>query len=606
MYFQKFLKTTLITPNIKIGKPLENAKIILENINKESGINIYPELSLTGYTLEDYFFQDELLNNTYKAIEYIIKNNNYNGILIIGSPLLINNELYNCALVFKNNKILGIIPKRSIPNSNEYYEKRWFKSGNNLNINKLKLLNQEVPFGNVLFNLKDNNLKFGIEVCEDTWSLTPPNIEYSKNGCNLVINISASNEVLHKNKIRENMILETSRRGTIYYLYVSQGVSESSTETIFSGTKIATVNGKLVHSSQNFDFETSKVDIDIDLGYINYERRISSTLKETKNTSNYQEIEFEFPVIKFNPLINKEVFNLNKEEIKMIENIIASSIKRRLNKVNTTKTILGLSGGIDSTHALIQLVNTYKKYNLNLKDIKCLLMPGLESSKSSLNDSLELINKLNISYEIIDIKEEAKLHLKTINHDKKDITYENTQARIRTLYLMNIANKEKSIVIGTGDLTEIALGFSTYNGDQMSMYQINSGLPKTAIQSIIKYYIDINLYDLKEPLTKVLNKPISPELNTNQETERIIGLYKINDFILYRYLFCGDNIERINYLLENNFNLSKEESNNYAQRFFKRFINNQFKRQASPDGPKIFEFTLSAKTSYRLPSDLEI
>ncbi|MDT8336693.1 MAG: NAD(+) synthase [Candidatus Izemoplasmatales bacterium] len=612
-----FLKVTLISPKMEVANPNFNVKEMLKSLEKlNSHMAVFPELSISSYSCGDLFFHKNLLDDSYQGLDYFLKHNSYEGLCILGMPIILDQLVLNCAIVVQKNKILGVVPKFYLPNTKEYYEKRWFNSGFDCidNYQEISLLHQTVPFGNLIFD--NNEVSFGIEICEDMWATISPGNLLSVNGANLIINISASNEVVGKEHVRRNAVLEHSRKNSGAYIYVSAGASESSSDTVFSGHNIVANNARLIRETNVFSLETEILETDIDINRLKYERRINSSYRDSvlKYRLKYQTVKFDLPEIKnftFSESWDKLPF-VPKEDIKKTYERIASiqeyGLAKRLKHTGIKNLVIGISGGLDSSLALLVAVNAFKHLGLDVKNIHAYTLPALHTSSRTNENAKKLMKLLKVTAEEIDLSEHIKDHLALIKHDinVQDTTYENTQARARTMVLMNLANKLDALVLGTGDLSEIALGWSTYNGDQMSMYNVNGGVPKTVVSFMIKAYADYLYQDgFKEVLYDIIATPITPELKAGQATEDIIGKYEINDFILYRYMIAGDTAERIKYLLERIFALDKDLSKAYVDNFFNRFFSQQFKRAASPDSPKVFDFALSPRSDFKIVSDIK-
>lgn len=613
MYKQGILKVLSATPTIKVGSPKFNAneikKVLLET---KASLAIFPELSLTGYTCGDMFYQEGLIKSALVGLKSLL-DIKFKGIAVVGMPLDVDGVLYNTAVVFQENKILGVVPKIYLPNTEEFQDKRWFSSGLDISIDEVTILGQTVPFGMLLFVDNQREVRFAVEICQDMWAPISPGNLLSLAGANMVLNLSASNAIVGKEAIRRTTVLDNSRKNQGAYIYTSSGISESTSETVFIGHNIHAVMGELENEKVIFDFETDTLISDIDFKAINFQRRKDTNIKDSIHRFNidYQEVPFtldESEDFEFSNEINKYPFIDKKEEsFEEIRKIQTRSLARRLNHLNNPKIVLGISGGLDSTLALLVAVDTFNFLKRELKDIVGVSLPGLGSSNRTKNNAKKLATTLGITFKEIDIKEESYLHFDMINQDKDDysITYENTQARIRTMTLMNLANKMNGIVLGTGDLTEIALGFMTYNADQMSMYGINCGLPKTLVQHQTAAYKKV-FKELNDLIDDILDTPISPELVKEQKTEDILGNFQINDYLLYRHLVCGDTKEKLIYMLNKVFSLNHEEANTFVTRFLRRFYNSQFKRQTLPDGPKVLKLGLSPRADYRRGSDVGI
>ena len=605
-----FIKTCCISPKLSVGMPLVNAKEIVDAINiSKASINLFPELCVTGYSCGDLFFNETLLKENEEAILYIVENNKENVLTIIGAPLVQEGALYNCAIVIFGKEILGIVPKMVLPNYKEFNEKRWFKEGSHTNLEQICLHKKTYPFGNLIFKDYKNHLNLGVEVCEDMWATIPPSTYLSLVGANVLLNLSASTEHLDKDIIRTNCVLDNSRRNNCAYLYTSSGVGESSSEAVFSAHHIVGVLGNEIKNNLSFASNTYFTYADIDLNLINYAKK-GATKQSIKSPVNFQEIYFEFEetLYDFEDGINQLPFvptSSLEDNFNKVSNILQNALARRILHTRSKTLIIGVSGGLDSTLALLIAHSTFKMIGKDPKDIIGVTMPGLGTSSRTKNNAILMMEKLGITMMNIDISKEVLDHFALIDHDPEllDITYENTQARYRTFILMNLANKHNGIVLGTGDMSELALGWCTYNGDQMSMYGINAGMPKTFIRYMTKAYAKLMYQDLYDVLVDVIETPISPELKKGQVTEENVGKYEINDFILYRFLHAGDSKEVTTWLLQKAFHLEEGVASEYVKNFYFRFFTQQFKRSAMPDGPKIFSVSLS-KAGYNIPSDI--
>jgi len=619
MYKNGFIKVASVTPKLKVGNPTYNILEMLDILKSvESSITVFPELCVTAYTCNDLFFQESLLSETKENIKYFLDNNTYKGIVVIGAPLEIDGVLYNTAFVIKENKILGIIPKFYLPNTGEFYEKRWFQSGFEIVKQKtsVEYLGELIPFGNIIFKNKDEEFSFGIEICEDMWAPISPGNILAINGAKMILNLSASNDVLGKRIIRKRTIIEHSRRNEGAYIYSSAGVNESTSETVFSGHNVIAQNGVLVIETENFNQESEVMYGDIDLHKIDFKRRTNASYRDSLNrySFDYQVVEINLDETKeyeFSKKFDSTPFVPKVDVLKDFEKIAAlqeNALIKRIKHVRADSLVIGISGGLDSTLALLIAIRCYDNLHLDRKKIIAVTMPGPHTSKITKKNALDLMNSLGVTVLDIDINKHVKDHLDLIGHDgvTQDIAYENTQARIRTAILMNMANKENGIVLGTGDLSELALGWCTYNGDQMSMYGINAGIPKTLVKFMIENYAIHKFGNgVEGTLMSIIDTPITPELTSNQITEEKLGKYMVNDFIIHRVLRFGDNSDRINWLLKIVFNLDESESSEYTKNFFKRFYSQQFKRQALPDSPKILDISVSPRGDLRLPSDID-
>ena len=606
MYKNGFLKVAAVTPKIIAGDILNNQNEIINILNKsKAALVLFPELTITGYSIADLFFQDKIIKDSLKALKNILQSNKHLGLAFIGMPLEINSVLFNVGVVIQGSKILGIIPKYYLPNNDEYQEKRWFESGFKANFKEVEILNQKVPFGKILFKEQEKDITLGVEICQDMWQINPPSNDLTMAGANVILNLSASSELINKNEVRRNIVKEHSRRQTGAYIYTTTGIYESSSEHLYSSQKVIASLGEIIKGGSLI------IEADINITKINFKRRQDSNYRSNifNNKEIYKIVNFELKEtnnFKFSNEINLKPYVLNDSKLNHIYEILTASLVKKILSLPKTnrKVILGLSGGLDSAHALIIAYSAFKKLKLPLSDLIVVAMPAKVSSKSSMEDAISLTKGLALELKTISIEKMVEEHLKDLNHQELDVTYENAQARIRTLVLMNLANKYPGFVLGTGDLSEIALGFMTYNGDQMSMYAINAGLPKTTIKALVNYYANNKYHMIKDVLLKIVNKKISPELLKDQTTESIIGSYEINDFIMHYHLECGLELEQLIWLVETSFKISNIEASNYVNRFINRFYNQAFKRTVMPEGPKVFELSLSPRYTFKLPSDL--
>ncbi|MFA5481885.1 MAG: NAD(+) synthase [Bacilli bacterium] len=615
MYKNGYLKVEASTPHLITGNIKHNQKMILNVLNRsKAAVIVFPELTITGYPNNDLFFQESFLLHAKSALAQIMKQTTYQGVYIVGMPIDVAGILYNCAVIVQQNEVLGIVPKQFLPNHHEFSEKRWFKSGLETNINAIRFFNKDVPFGKLLFLEEDKNICFGVEVCQDLWAPYTPSDEMSLFGANIIFNLSASSEFVAKRQLRQSLIIDHSRKQMTAYVYTTTGNFESTSEVVYSAHKIIAVRGSIIAESPSFESEPSSLVADLDLTGINYHRRQDSSYRDMHlyDDSVYQMIQikveetnefiFEKPLDKtpFIPKVDLET------EIDVVKQIQAFALIKKIRSLpeNLQKIMIGVSGGLDSALALSVANRAFRMMNKDVKDIIAVIMPSDVTSKESIDYANQIIDYYGVTKLNIPIQATLESHLNDIDHEAEDVTYENAQARIRTLVLMDLANKYEGIVLGTGNLSEIALGFMTYSGDQMSMYAINSGLPKTWVKLLIQTEADDNPA-IKNVLENILKKPISPELIKGQETEKMIGLYEINDFILHHHLERGADKEKITWLVENAFRLPKKEAKEYADRFFKRFYTQQFKRQTMPEGPKVIGISLSPRGTYKLPSDID-
>lgn len=624
-----FVRVGAVVPEIKVADTEFNSNEIIKQIeiaqNNKIQILCFPELSITGYSCGDLFHQDVLLENSIKALENIIEaTSKLNIIIVIGMPIRIENQLFNTAVVIQNGDILGVVPKSYIPNYEEFYEDRWFTSGKDFVQRNIKLLGKEVPFGtDLLFKDKENNeICFAIEICEDLWVVNPPSSNYALNGANIIFNLSASNSVLGKSDYRKDLVKMQSAKTITGYIYVSAGVNESTTDMLFSGQAMVYENGTLLKENREFNFESNMIFIEIDTKRLMNDRQKNISYMHSKDENKtYRNIEInisddietlsrEYSKTPFVPTDDKKKIKVCNE----ILNIQSYALAKRIKSIPTKKIIVGISGGLDSCLAFLVAIKAYEILDLDRKDIIAITMPGFGTTDKTLQNAKRLIEEYETTFREIDIKKACEVHFEDINQNKEtfDITYENAQARERTQILMDIANKEGGIVLGTGDLSELALGWCTYNGDHMSMYGVNCGIPKTLVKYLIKYIADVESNEsIKNILYSILETPISPELlpSNNSEilqlTEKEVGPYLLNDFFLYHFFRYGATPEKILFVAREIFKdeYSEEEIKEKLKQFVKRFFTQQFKRNCVPDGPKVGTVSLSPRGDLRMPSD---
>lgn len=624
-----FVRVGALVNKLSLGNVIENAKEISRQIKKayEAGVEIIvtPELSLTGYTCGDMFLQDKLVKDSIIGLEYVLsETKSLNIISIIGMPISTNNALFNCGVVINRGKLLGIIPKTYIPNYKEFYECRWFSSSLNLDINEIELLGQKVPIGcDLLFQDRKNpNITFAIEICEDLWAVTPPSNDYAKSGATIIFNLSSSNELIGKHNYRKNLISSQSSKTISAYIYASSGMLESTSDILFGGASLIYENGTLLKEGERFLTESNIIYQDIDVLRLVNDRRVNKSFNFSSDNKIYRRInidihnnisKLERKYSKY-PFVPKDDILRNERCLEII-NIQSNALARRLIQLNYPKCVIGMSGGLDSTLAFLVTVRAFEKLNLDNKNIIGITMPGFGTTDRTYNNSIKLVESYNATLKEINIKEACTIHMKDIglNPTDRSITYENIQARERTQILMDVANMEKGIVIGTGDLSELALGWCTYNGDHMSMYSVNSSIPKTLIRYLVKWFMDNEKGIRHDVLKDILSTPISPELlppdkygNIVQKTENSIGPYVLHDFFLYHFLRHGVRPKKLYFLALHTFDdFSREDILNYLKVFINRFFTQQFKRNCVPDGIKVGSISLSPRGDLRMPSDME-
>jgi NAD+ synthase (glutamine-hydrolysing) len=628
-----FVRVAAAIPKLKVANCEYNTSEII-GISKKAYSQgaqfiVFPELAVTAYTCGDLFLQKTLQNEALKGLESILsETRSLDCVIIVGMPLLINCRMFNCAAVIKEGRILGIVPKSYIPNYSEFYEKRWFSEGLNINKCTINLLGETVPFGTDILFESDNieGLCFGIEICEDLWVAIPPSSYQALNGATLLFNLSASNEIVGKHEYRENIIRMQSAKCAAAYVYTSSGPNESTTDLVFGGHALICEYGTLLAESERFSFDEQMIIGDIDVERLVNERLKNSGFTQTAKDYEFRKIPFslkEAEIDRLQRYIDPQPFvpsdpNVRNTRCKEIFNIQTSGLGKRLKHTGINKCVIGISGGLDSTLALLVIVKAYDRLGLDRKNIHAITMPGFGTSDNTLNNSLELMRLMDVTTYQIDIKDACMKHFKDIGHDPSifDVTYENVQARERTQILMDVANKIGGLVIGTGDLSELALGWCTYNGDHMSMYAVNTGVPKTLVRYLVEWAAD-NVFEKEtgRVLQRVLNTPISPELlptdeagQIQQKTEDIVGPYELHDFYLYHMVRYGAVPSKILALAKQAFKdkYTDEIIEKWLKNFLKRFFSQQFKRSCLPDGPKVGSISLSPRGDWRMPSDGDV
>lgn len=622
------IRVGAIVNKLALANPLKNAEVIIKEIKKAEtlGVSIVttPELSLTGYTCGDLFLQEQLLDDSIKALEQVLnETKDIDIISILGMPLRHDNQLFNCAVVITKGKILGVIPKTYIPNYQEFYEARWFSSSKELITEEIEILGQLVPITtNILF--QDKTLKeatFGIEICEDLWTVNPPSNNHALAGATMIFNLSSSNELIGKQEYRKSLVSSQSARTISAYIYASSGVMESTSDILFGGASMIYENGSILAENKRFELESNIITADIDVLKLANDRIKNRSFMKNTNLEEYKIIKLDIKdnikelnrEYKEYPFVPSNELERNKRCEEIIE-IQSTALARRLIQVGNPKCVIGMSGGLDSTLAFLVIVKAYEKLKRNPKDIIGITMPGFGTTDRTYQNSIDLVKEYGGTLKEISIKDAALLHMKDIGLPETDrsVTYENIQARERTQILMDVANMENGLVIGTGDLSELALGWCTYNGDHMSMYAVNTSIPKTLVRYLVAWVKDTTDGKKKEVLQDILDTPISPELlppdeagNILQKTESSIGPYVLHDFYLYHFLRYGATPKKIYTLAKHTFknSFSKEEIKKWLKVFIRRFFTQQFKRNCIPDGVKVGSISLSPRGDLRMPSD---
>jgi len=623
-----FYKVAAAVPQIKVADVGFNTDVILK-LAKEADSNkaaavLFPELSVTGYTCADLFHQPILVDEASGALIRIAEETRALGVvLVVGAPLFFRNSLYNCGVVIHRGEILGVVPKVYNPNYREFYDKRWFSSWKNKANDTIQIGDTEVPIGTDIIFEHNRYFKLSIELCEDLWSVIPPSSYHAIAGATVCMNLSASNELVAKADYRRDLIKQQSARCLGAYVYASSGVGESTTDVVFGGHALIAENGSLLKENERFVDNSTIIYSDIDCERLYHTRISESSFSDSElpaskkylsvplnNINLLKQLDRRFDPHPFVPS------NLDERSHRCDEifHIQSSGLAKRFKHTGAKKAVIGISGGLDSTLALLVVAEAFKKLNKDPKDIITITMPGFGTTDRTYNNALEMCREIGTEIREIDIREACLLHFKEIGHDPAEhtTTYENVQARERTQVLMDVANKEWGLVIGTGDLSEIALGWSTYNGDHMSMYAVNCSIPKTLIRYLIHWVADISKDDLKQTLEDIIDTPVSPELlpndkdaEINQITEDIIGPYELHDFFLYHIVKYGAEPQKVACLAEIAFDgkYSLEVITKWLEMFIKRFFGQQFKRSCIPDGPKVGTISLSPRGDWRMPSD---
>lgn len=619
-----YVKVASSTIKITVGNVEKNINEIKNSItsalDKKVDVIVFQELTLSGYTANDLLLTSSLLNNCEKGLIDLKEfSKNKNILFVVGAPLRYRSKIYNCAVVIFNGDILGVVPKTYIPNYNEFYEKRYFESAPENN-DLIEISDIQVPFGkNLIFqDLNYLKLRIGVEICEDLWAPDSPSTNLCKNGATVILNLSASNETINKCDYRRTLLKATSAKLMCGYVYCSSGDGESSTDLIFSGHNLILENGKILKESKLFENETTITDLDLEL--IENTRIKNTSFKDKRVNCDYLYFKMKINNGVLDRFFSKKPFiesneQLRKENSKQIILMQAKSLIQRLERINCSKVVIAFSGGLDSTLALISTYEAFKIMDLPLENIHVLTLPSFGTSSLTYNNACSFAKSLNTTFKEINIKESLVQHFKDINHDidNANVAFENAQARERTQIVMDYCNDINAIMIGTGDLSELCLGFTTFGGDHLSNYGLNASLPKTLIQAVVKDYADLH-EEFKEVLYSILNTPISPELLPQngkneiiQKTEEKLGVYELHDFFIYHLLNYDFSIKKLYYIALETFKdeYSKDYIKNTLKTFVKRFFTNQFKRNCLPDGIKITSVSVSPRGDWRMASDVD-
>ena len=620
-----FVRVAAAIPELRVADCIYNVARMTELVRKGEDEKVqvicFPELSLTGYTCADLFQQQQLLDDAQKALnELQLLTFATTSVIIVGVPVRVQSHLFNTAVVLQGGHVLGVVPKTHLPNNNEFYEKRWFTSGALADSQTITISGEEVPFGtDILFS--DGKFTFGVEICEDLWVPIPPSSQQALHGAEIIFNLSATNELIGKHQYLRQLIEQQSARCNAGYVYASAGAGESTTDVVYAGNGLIAENGKIISASERFSFDPQLIVSDIDIDRLQAERIRNTNYANDKSARIYRTIQLEdahFTHYDLKRIFDKHPFvpsiTNRDESCHEIFSIQIGGLAKRWQHTQSDTVVIGISGGLDSTLALLVSVKTADKLGYERKRIVGVTMPGFGTTDRTYTNAINLMKSLGITLLEISIKDACLQHFKDINHDPKlhDVVYENTQARERTQILMDIANKQHGLVIGTGDLSEMALGWSTYNGDHMSMYAVNSGVPKT----LVRYLVDWAAHQLdatsEDILRDILDTPVSPELlpadangDIAQKTEDIVGPYELHDFFLYYMVRFGFSPSKILFLAKNAYANTYPDDviEKWLKIFIHRFFSQQFKRSCIPDGPKVGSINLSPRGDWRMPSD---
>lgn len=620
-----YVKVAVSTPNLKVSDVDYNVQEISFELEKakKQGVKliVFPELCITGYTCGDLFYQETLLNSAKNGLRKIVEYSiGLNMLIFVGMPIRKSGSIYNVSVAVCKGEILGFVPKTYIPNYNEFYEKRQFKGAEELN-GTIQFDNKTYPFGkNLIFRNKEyENFTVATEICEDLWVSVPPSSYHAQSGAFIIANLSCSDEVVGKAEYRRTLISAHSGSNSIAYLYSNAGIGESTTDLVYSGHSLICENGKILNESKLFENSLTVADIDVD--FLAFERSKIANYNYKLNPD-YEEIEFslettplklnrEYSKTPFVPSSGKEVEN----RAELILNMQTYALSKRVKHTFAKSLVIGVSGGLDSTLALLVLARVTDVLKMPRKSIIAVTMPCFGTTKRTKSNAIILSESLGVTLKEVNITDAVNIHFRDIeqNPSVTDVTYENSQARERTQVLMDIANKTGGMVIGTGDLSELALGWATYNGDHMSMYAVNCSVPKTLIRYLVKYEADRLDKNIRDCLYDVLDTPVSPELiphkngEIQQKTEDIVGPYILHDFYLFYAIRMGFKPSKIYYIAKKTFEgeYSEETLYKWLKNFYNRFFNQQFKRSCIPDGVKIGSVSLSPRGDWRMPSDAQ-
>lgn len=617
-----FFRVAAASLKLRVADPEYNKeeikKAIDEAVAEEARLLVTPELSITGYTCADLFFTKALQNKAKKALDDIIEYTSGKNIcVIVGAPYAVQSKLYNCAFVIQDGRVRKIYPKTYLANYNEFYEKRWFDTPPD------RIYASE--YGDCIMGCDGivdlgNGAVLGVEICEDLWVPSPPSVGLALNGANIIVNLSASDEYVSKAEYRRNLVANQSARCICSYVYAGASVYESTTDLVFSGATLVAENGAILAEGERFSRENVITYADVDIEKLNILRQKNMSFEEDysygicdKYLLDNENNDLKYRFVDPHPFVPADD-EKRKERCKEIFAIQASGLAKRIEHVGSKGVVVGISGGLDSTLALLVCVEAMKMLGRDNSDILGITMPGFGTTDRTHDNAIELMKALGVTTKEISIRDACIQHMQDIEHDDsiKDITYENTQARERTQILFDMANKHGKLLVGTGDLSELAMGWCTYNGDHMSMYGVNASVPKTLVKYLVEYVANVSDEKTAAILLDVLDTPVSPELlppdengEIAQKTEDNIGPYELHDFFLYHFVRFGFDKEKLAVLALKAFDgkYDRDTVNRWLEVFLKRFFISQFKRSCIPDSPKVGSVSLSPRGDWRMPSD---
>lgn len=624
-----YVKVAAAVPRVHVADCKFNAGQIEKEIIIADGKGVqiiaFPELCITGYTCGDLFAQQLLLEEAELGLMQVLNTTRQLDIIsIVGMPVVCEGQLLNAAVVIQKGRVLGVVPKTYLPNYKEFYEMRWFVSASDVSARSVRLCGQVVPMGDdLLFETSDTT--FGIEICEDVWAAVPPSSSLALQGAEIIFNLSADNEAIGKHAYLRSLLSQQSARCLAGYVFSSCGFGESTTDVVFAGNGLIYENGTLLAASERFSLEEQLVVSEIDVEFLRTERRVNTTFAACR-----RRVAPEAAARISTELVNSRELSLTRtydphpfvpqgptldERCEEIFSIQVAGLAQRLTHTKSKSAVVGISGGLDSTLALLVCVKTFDKLEWPRKGIVGVTMPGFGTTDRTYTNAIDLMTSLGVTVREVSIRKACLQHFEDIGHDAAvhDVVYENSQARERTQILMDIANQTWGLVIGTGDLSELALGWATYNGDHMSMYGVNASVPKTLVKHLVKWVAENGMDETsRRTLLDIVDTPISPELipadengNISQITEDLVGPYELHDFFLYHFLRGGFRPSKIFYLAARTFKgvYDEETIRKWLQTFLRRFFNQQFKRSCLPDGPKVGSVSLSPRGDWRMPSD---